>query len=187
MSRDGKDGMKKTEKKRSVLAAFLIMVAAVVLDQATKVWVLHAIMPGESREVLPGILHFTYVENTGAAFGMLKDHRWVFLVVSTVAILAIAAYLLIARPESRLEQLALAFIAGGGVGNMIDRVGRGYVIDFIDVRFVQFYVFNVADSFVCVGCGLMILWLILDECRVRRQKRAAATSLADAGEENHDR
>lgn len=165
-----------------MLFTFLFMIGAVVLDQVSKALVLTYLVPVGSFALWPGVLHFTYVENTGAAFGMLKDHRWVFLVVSTAAILLIVGYIFWTKPKSTLERIALASIAGGGIGNMIDRVGRGFVVDFIDVTCIDFYVFNIADSFVCVGCGLMILWLILDEANQRKAKKAEIA----AGETKHE-
>ncbi len=155
-----------------MLFTFLFMIAAVVLDQISKYLVLRYLVPVGSFPLLEGVLHFTYVENTGAAFGMLKDHRWVFLILSTAAIIAVIAYIIVIRPKGWLERIALASIAGGGIGNMIDRVMRGFVVDFIDVTCIDFYVFNIADSFVCVGCGLMILALILEEVRQKKAKSA---------------
>lgn len=154
-----------------MLLVILVMIGAVALDQISKFLVLEYLAPIGSYPLWRGVLHLTYVENTGAAFGMLQEHRWVFLIVSTAAILAILVYLWRAKPAGVMERLALAMIAGGGIGNMIDRVARGFVVDFIDVTCIHFYVFNVADSFVCVGCGLMILYLILAEVRERREKK----------------
>ena len=140
----------------SVIVTVLLSVAA---DQLTKLAAVRLLKPG-SVTALPGVLDFTYVENRGAAFGILADHRWVFLVLSAAAIAAIFAYIIISKPRSRLLLISLGLIAGGGIGNMIDRVRLGYVVDFIDVTFVKFYVFNIADSCVCVGCALLILSLI---------------------------
>jgi signal peptidase II len=116
------------------------------------------------------------------AFGMLKDHRWVFMVFSTIAIVALAVYLFRFRPESRWMQISMAFIIGGGIGNMIDRIFLGYVVDFIDFTLINFAVFNVADSFVCVGAGMMILYLIIDlvrEIKLEKAKKAEEQSNAD--------
>ena len=172
-----------------MLLFILLVIGTVVLDQLSKYWVLQAVaMQGIPTDIalqdqgLPGIglakpienvLHFTYITNKGAAFGSLEDHRWVFMVISTVAILALIVYMAIARPKSRFEIVSLAFIAGGGIGNMIDRIFRGFVVDFIDVTCINFYVFNVADSFVCIGCGMMLLYLILAETAEHKAKKAA--------------
>ena len=124
----------------------------------------------EDVAVLPGIFHFTYIENKGAAFGMLANNRWVFLVISTVAIAAFGFYIIKYRPKDILLRISLSFVVGGGIGNMIDRCFRGSVVDFIEVDFIDFYVFNVADIFVCVGCGLMVLYIILSEIKDSKAK-----------------
>ena len=124
--------------------------------------------------LIENVLHFTYVENRGAAFGMFADHRWVFMVASVAGILAMAAWMIVAKPKGRWIQCAMSLIIGGGIGNMIDRVRLEYVIDFIDCRFIDFYVFNIADSCVCVGCAMVVLWVILEEIKAQKAKKAAA-------------
>lgn len=143
----------------------LIILAAVGADFATKQLVLAFLDKDEPFYLIDGILRFSYVENRGAAFGMLDEHRWVFMVISTVAIAGIIFYMVKFKPQSKLMCISLSLIAGGGIGNMIDRVAYGYVVDFID--FCAFpnlwmWVFNVADACVCIGAGLMILYLVMD-------------------------
>ena len=129
-------------------------------------------------------MHLTYVENKGAAFGMLADQRWVFMVVSSVAIVALTGYLLWKKPTDKWECLAITFIVGGGVGNMIDRVSLGYVIDMIDFRLIDFAVFNVADSFVCVGAGLWVLTMVVSMVKeIRAEKQAALVGVSAHEEE----
>ncbi len=146
-----------------MLWTLLIIAAAVALDQWTKSLAVSHLQPIGSYPLIENILHFTYVENRGAAFGMLANHRWVFMVLSTLAIGLMLFWLLKERPKSKWVQVAGAMIIGGGIGNMIDRVVLGYVVDFIDVRAIDFYVFNVADSFVCVGCGMILCWALYME------------------------
>ena len=160
------------ENKLRILYALIILVG-ILVDQLSKAIAVATLKGEASFPLWQGVLHLTYVENRGAAFGMLKDHRWVFLVISTVSIAAILIYMFKARPAGVLERISLAMIAGGGIGNMIDRVVRGFVVDFIDVRCINFYVFNIADSFVCVGCGLLILTLIRSEIREAQEKKHA--------------
>ena len=151
----------------------LIIVGSIWLDQLTK-WLAVTLLQGNpSVPIIPGALQLTYLENPGAAFGMLQDNRWVFLIISTVGILAVFAYLWIKRPTSKLLCVALSFIVGGGIGNMIDRILLGYVVDFIDFCLINFAIFNVADSFVCVGAGMMALWVIMDTFREEKNKKAA--------------
>ena len=151
---------------------YLIVAAAfVALDQLTKwlcIWYLKA---QGSVTLIPGLLRLTYLENRGAAFGSMTSHRWVFMVLSTVAIVVMIVYLLRYAEPSRLLRWALALIVGGGVGNMIDRVALGYVVDMIDFYGIWPYIFNVADSCVCIGAGLMILHFILAACAEYKASR----------------
>lgn len=155
-----------------MILTFVIMLLAVALDQISKYFVVSNMALYDSISVVPGFFRFTYIENKGAAFGMLADHRWVFLVISTIAIVAFVFYIVKYRPKDLLLRISAAFIVGGGIGNMIDRCLRGSVVDFIDVEFIEFYIFNVADMFVCVGCGLMMLYLLLAEVKEQRKKKA---------------
>ena len=108
------------------------------------------------------------------------------MVVSAVSIVALSVYLIRKKPKSRLLCLSLAFVIGGGIGNMIDRVALGYVVDMIDFRLIHFAVFNVADSFVCVGAGMLMLYLILSMRREVLAERAAASAQPqDPAEEAH--
>ena len=77
------------------------------------------------------------------------------------------------------NRVALSFIIGGGIGNMIDRIALGYVVDFIDCRFIDFYVFNVADSFVCVGCGMYVIGVLWQEIKAKKKAKAASAEVAE--------
>ncbi len=153
---------------------FCVAAVVVFLDQLSKYLTVLYLKPVGTYPIIQDALHLTYVENRGAAFGMLADSRWVFMAVSAVAIVALSVYLIHRKPQSRLLCLSLAFVIGGGVGNMIDRVALGYVVDMIDFRLIHFAVFNVADSFVCVGAGMLMLYLILSMRREMLAERAAA-------------
>jgi len=150
----------------------LIIVLTVVFDQLTKWCATVALKPIPTFTVIENVLHFTYVENRGAAFGMLADNRWVFMILSTVGIGALIAWMFVSKPKSAWIRVGLSFIIGGGIGNMIDRVRLGYVVDMIDCRFINFYVFNVADSFVCVGCAMVALALLVEIIREEKTKKA---------------
>ena len=146
-----------------MLWTLLMIATAVALDQWTKYLAVTHLQPIDTLPILENILHLTYLENRGAAFGMLANHRWIFMILSTVSILLLLWWLLKEKPKSWWITVAGAMIVGGGIGNMIDRVALGYVVDFIDVRAIDFYVFNVADSFVCVGCGMILVWTLYME------------------------
>ena len=167
----------------------IIIIAAVVLaDQLTKQLVVHFLDRSEPFDVISGIFRFTYVENRGAAFGMLDDKRWIFMVVSSIAIVALLVYMSKFAPPSKMLKIGLSFIVGGGIGNMIDRVAYGYVVDFLD--FCAFptlwkWVFNVADACVCVGAGMVMLYLVLEIIKEAKAENAAKAAGNDELEDNN--
>ena len=143
----------------------LIAIAVVLLDQISKHFVCTDLKPVGSIPVIDGILNFTYVENRGAAFGILSDNRAVFMVLSVIIIVFLGFVVDKYRGQSILFDICLGLIIGGGVGNMVDRAYLGYVVDFIDFCAFDFwkYVFNIADCGVVVGCVLFIAVLIFDK------------------------
>lgn len=164
---------------------FAIVIGAVCADQLTK-WLAVIFLEGEADVVLwRDVLHFSFVRNEGAAFGMLQNQRWFFMIVSTVAIVGLLVYLIRYKPKSLWVRVSIAMIIGGGIGNMIDRIFLGYVIDFIYFKLIDFPVFNVADSFVTVGCGILIVYLFYDLVREIRQEKKAKLAAAQE-EKNHD-
>jgi signal peptidase II len=168
-----------------IMLVWLMIIAGVIfLDQLSKWLTVINLGLHETFPLIEGVFHFTYVQNTGAAFSMFNepDERWIFMSISTVAIIGLSVYLWFNRKGSKLLCVALSFIVGGGIGNMIDRCILKYVIDMLDFRLINFAIFNVADSFVCVGVGLFALAVILDE--VKEMKKAKAAKIAAAVEEN---
>ena len=172
-----------------MLFCILIIIGIVVLDQASKLLVVKLLDPTEPFVLIKNVFRFSYLENDGAAFGMLDDHRWVFMLLSVVGILALCIYLWRTIPQNnKLANIALCFVIGGGIGNMVDRVRLGYVIDFID--FYAFpslwkWVFNVADAFVCIGAGMLILYLVLDIIKDAKAEKAVVQENGEnTGEEN---
>jgi len=152
------------------------------LDQATKALAAGRLVPGESIEIVPGLLHFTLVHNTGMAFGLLSgsDIPFKSVLVTLLSLAALAAVVYYALRSPRGEtttHLGLTLILGGALGNILDRARLGYVIDFIDVfyRDAHWPAFNVADSSICVGVGL----LMLDS--LRRQEPAMGREAEVAG------
>lgn len=146
----------------SYIMCTLCIVAVIILDQITKFIAVKYLMPISTVPIIQDVLHLTYVENRGAAFGMLQNHRWVFMILSTVVMVIILAVMFkYKRYLHPLMLIGLCFIVGGGVGNMIDRTIKGFVVDFVDFTLINFAVFNIADAFICVGVGLLILDIIL--------------------------
>ena len=148
----------------------VIIALGIGADQLTKLLAVKFLMPIDTLPIIKGVIHLTYVENRGAAFGMLANHRWVFIVISTVTIIAMLYVLYSGRLQNKLYTVSVAMIISGGIGNMIDRTALGYVVDFIDFRLINFAVFNGADSFVCVGAGILVLALILDIVKESRKR-----------------
>lgn len=161
---------------------FILMALIVFVDQLTKYLTVFYLKPVDTVPLIQDVLHLTYVENRGAAFGMLSENRWVFMTVSIVAILLLVVYLIWKKPKDKWVCLSLSFIIGGGIGNMIDRVALGYVVDMIDFRLIHFAVFNVADSFVCVGAGILMVWLIVTGFREYKAEKAARVAAVGADE-----
>lgn len=141
----------------------ILTVFFVLVDFLTKKIVVSNMKLYESLPVIKDVFCFTYVRNTGAAWSIFSGRTSVLGVVSAVLVLAIVIFVAIKKPKSKLLLLSLAMIAGGGIGNMIDRFFRGYVIDFLDFKLINFPVFNVADIFVVCGAGLLILYMLFEE------------------------
>jgi len=143
-------------------AATFWVVACVVLalDQIVKTLVRASMSEGQSIPVLDGVFHLTFVKNVGAAFGLLPVYQPIFIVTSCVVLIAIAAYWRRARPTAWPIVIALGLITGGAVGNVIDRVFLGRVTDIFDFTLIDFPVFNIADTAIVIGVGILIAWLI---------------------------
>ena len=146
-----------------------IIAVGIVFDQVTKLLAVEFLMGEPPINIIGDFLRLSYDENTGMAFGMMKGSRWIFMTVSSVAIIAMLAYLVLAKNQPKLYTVSVSIIASGGIGNMIDRLALGYVVDFVDVKY--FAIFNGADSLVCIGAGLLILALILDMVKENKEKK----------------
>jgi signal peptidase II len=143
---------------------FLLPVAVVVLDQATKAAVRAKLPLHDSVTILPGLMDFTHVRNTGAAFGILNaaDFRFktiAIAVIATAALIGVGIYAASLAHHQLAARVSLALIIGGAAGNLIDRLTVGSVVDFVDVywRTYHFWAFNVADSAITIGVAIMIL------------------------------
>ena len=139
----------KLKKYYWMIISFLI----IILDQISKILVDKLIPLNSSISVIKNFFSICYVQNKGAAFSILQNARWVFIIF-TIIIVAAAIFVLIKGYfKSNFATLSIAFVIGGGIGNLIDRIFLGYVIDFISLKFwsYNFAIFNIADSFVCIG------------------------------------
>ena len=144
-------------------ALFMVLFAAgiVAADQITKALVLTHIPLHEQVAVLPGVVGLTYVRNYGAAFSSFQGMQWLFALIFLVfTALIVREYRKKSMPFTKFERWCIAAVYGGGLGNMIDRLRFGYVVDMIETEFIEFPVFNVADCFITCGCIALIAHLI---------------------------
>lgn len=137
---------------------YVLPVAGSVLaiDRLTKFIAVNKLSGGDSAEVLPGIFHLTLVHNRGAAFGLFSGQNTVFIIFSVIVVAAVAYFISAGMAKSFIVLTALALISGGAIGNLMDRISLGYVIDFFDFRIWP--VFNVADIAISTGALLVILY-----------------------------
>jgi len=136
----------------------LVALSVFAIDRLSKWLVVSHFTPGQSVAVVPHIFLLTYVENSGGAFGILAHHREPFVLLGLIllVVMVVASYYL--GRSNLLLSLALAFLTGGVLGNLVDRIHTGYVIDFLDFR--VWPVFNLADTFICIGTALLAYLLL---------------------------
>lgn len=154
-----------------LIISFAVIAVSIILDQITKVIALNDLKPIVSHSFIEGLIEFRFTTNPGIGWGLLKGMRWLFVPVSSIAIvLVIFALVKYRKKLSPLLSVSMAMIAGGGIGNQIDRIFRGEVIDFLNFQFIDFPIFNVADCFVSVGCVLAVIsvlfidkWILFDD------------------------
>ncbi len=156
-----------------------IMLVVVGCDQISKVWILQNFELYESTVIIPGLFNLTFLRNTGAAFGMFAGHAgwWRQLFFIGVAVVALVVILIMQRrlgPQNSAYTVSLAFIGGGAVGNLIDRILYGSVVDFLDVYIGSHHwpAFNVADSAISVGVGLFLLTQFLEDRKTKQEQTA---------------
>ncbi len=140
----------------------LFTLGVVAVDQWTKYWVVANIPLFGHVDAIPGLFHLTYVQNTGAAFSSFSGMRWMFVAIFVIlTLLLLWEYFKKPMPFNRFERWCIASVYAGGLGNIIDRVRLGYVVDMIDLDFMRFAVFNVADCFITCGAIAMMVSLVL--------------------------
>lgn len=151
------------------ILSWLCVAVLAGIDQLIKGWATAVLMPVQTMPLIPKVIELHYVLNDGMAFSMLSGKRWLLIAVTGVVLVAVMVMLLVRR-MGRLERLAWILVAGGGIGNLIDRVLSGVVVDYFNLLFMRFAVFNFADICVCVGVGLLILTLLLELYRESKEK-----------------
>lgn len=151
----------------------LLVAVVTVLDQLSKFWVVENIPLYSRVDAIPGLFHLTYVQNTGAAFSALEGMRWLFVLIFLV--FAIGIVWEFSRNKlgfKPFEKWCIIAVFAGGLGNMIDRLRLGYVVDMIEVEFIRFPVFNVADCFITCGCILLLVHLLFFNREFWKEEKA---------------
>ena len=141
------------------MTIIILSIIFLIVDQITKILVVNSLVPGENIEIIKNIFSIIYTNNTGAAFSILLGKR-IFLIVVAVLIIGVLLYYIKRNKiEKKIDIIALSFVIGGSLGNLIDRIVRGYVIDFISIKIgnYNFPIFNVADALIVVGVILLLL------------------------------
>lgn len=157
----------------SQILTVLTIAVLVSLDQLIKYFAVHFLEPIGSYPVFERVLQFSYVENTGAAFGSFSKYTVLLSVFTGIVLLFGLIYLLSGKCKDKTVYITGVMILSGGLGNLIDRVCRGFVVDYIEPLFVNFAVFNFADMLVCVGAGILMVWLIYGMVQDMRRSKAA--------------
>lgn len=133
------------------------------MDQAVKGYVVKEIPLGGMRRFIPKVVSLTYLKNSGAAFSMLENQQWFFTIITLTAMGAAFVYLYRHIKGSLWLLLGLTLIISGGIGNFIDRVRQGFVVDMFHLDFMNFAIFNVADIYLTVGVGLLLIYILREE------------------------
>ena len=154
-----------------IIAVHAFMAVMVVIDQFLKLWALNALKPIGSIKFSDGLLALTYVENRGAAFGIFQGKQTMLIMLTLAIIIGLEYYLLKTKPSDKRLWVSFSLIIAGGVGNLIDRILRGFVVDYIDINGIFSYpMFNFADCCVVVGEILLIFLILSADYKERKQK-----------------
>ena len=154
--------------------ALLLSAVLVLVDQLTKIAVQHWLKPIGDFPLIEDVLHMTYLENRGMAFGMMQGQQWLLIWVTAIVLLVLIAAVMMGKIKKPATLFTVAVIIGGGAGNLIDRIYRGYVIDFIYVKIINFAIFNFAD--ICITCGTVVLLYILLREMMQEEKAGKAAT-----------
>lgn len=150
-------------RKRNLFTAIWQLAVAIVIllfDQLTKTYILKNISVGEVFGELPYVADYIYVKNTGAAFSILSNNTWLLSAISVIFVIAVLIYRIVAKPKGVLLNIALVLFFAGALGNAIDRVAYGYVVDFISIKWFDFPVFNIADMAIVMGAVTAVIYVM---------------------------
>ena len=147
----------------SIVIKLVLIAALVAADQGIKLWASSVLQPVTAMPVIPGIVELRFVLNDGMAFSMLSGKQGFLIGVTSLALCVVAYLLFTEKMFGRVGNAGLLLVLAGGIGNLIDRALNGVVVDYINLLFMRFAVFNFADICVCVGVGLWVLVIFLEE------------------------
>lgn len=163
------DNLKRTKTNFIILAVIILLVSA---DQIIKLIVEKLLKPIEEFTVIPDILRFRYLENDGAMMGFMDGKTGLMTVLSVICFGGLAVLIFSGKISNKADLVNFVMICAGGLGNIIDRIFRGFVIDYIEVLFVDFYVFNFADCLITVGAFLLFFNQLYQIYKENKQKKA---------------
>lgn len=153
-------------RKKELFTAIWQIIGTIVIlffDQMTKAYVLNNVSVGEVFGELPYVADYIFVKNTGAAFSILSDNTWLLSTISVIFVIAVLIYRIVAKPQGVIFNIALVLFFAGALGNAIDRIAYGYVVDFISIKWFDFPVFNIADMAIVMGAVLAVIHVIFLE------------------------
>ena len=154
----------------------IIIFLLVAVDLLIKIIVKLGLEPIGIAHFIPNFIQFHYTENKGAAFSMLQNARWLFISVTMIACIVAIVLMLTNKIKSGVVYTSLVFIVAGGIGNLIDRIFLGYVIDYIEPLFVNFAIFNFADCLVTVGGAILVVYLIIDAVKGTKNSKKVTSN-----------
>ncbi len=165
----------------------IIAIAVLIfVDQITKHLATTYLQPVGSMPFIPGIMELRYIVNDGAAFSLFAGNRWFLIGFTSIALVAVAIYFIVKKPQSKTERIALTLILAGGIGNLIDRALYGFVVDFFAATFINFAIFNVADCFVVIGAFLLIFATIFEEMKTAKKQKHSEIEKENASEKDSE-
>ena len=163
--------MRNDSLRQTKILAILMMIALIAIDQIIKYWAVAQLLPVSRIPVIPEFFYFTYVRNFGAAFGILQGQRVLLTAVVILVILGGLYFILSGRAKERFVIWTVALVLAGGTGNLIDRMVRGYVIDYLDFgALFGFPVFNFADCCVVIGTFLLVIYTLKTDYAAHKRK-----------------
>ena len=148
----------------------ILSVIVILLDQATKLIIDHHMRLSHSVPLIQNVFHITHVKNEGASWGVLSGGRWFFIILTVLVLVALFVWCVKKKPKHPLLCASLSLIAGGAVGNLIDRIATGKVTDFLDFCLIHFPVFNIADIAITCGTVLLCVYILIAPSADKKEK-----------------